>query len=263
MPSRRSFLDRILKLATPRPVAAFTPRPQELAWGVWVVDRQLRLPGGARLPLRTTILRLSNGALVVISPPPLFGSDDVAAIDSIGIVKHVVAPNTFQYVYAGDFMARYPDASLLVAPGLLDRIPELPPADELGPNAPEAWSGELELCVLGPVRGVSEVVFFHLSTGVLILTDLAFNITRFPRAFDRIAWRLTGISAGFGPSRTARLLLLRDRAEASRCLSRVSEWPIRQIVVAHGDVVVNNAKTQLLKAFARYLVATLPPFSQS
>src|SRR5713101_7076712 len=116
MPPRRSFLDNILKLAAPRPLAALTPQPQELAWGIWVVDRQLRLPGGARLPLRTTIIRLSNGALVVVSPPPLIESGDVAAIDSIGIVKHVVAPNTFHYVYAGEFMVRYPNASLLVAP---------------------------------------------------------------------------------------------------------------------------------------------------
>jgi hypothetical protein len=62
----------------------------------------------------------------------------------------------------------------------------------------------VDLCVLGPVRGVSEVAFFHLSTGVLILTDLAFNITHFPRVVDRIAWRLAGIPHGFGPSRTAR-----------------------------------------------------------
>ncbi|MBI3756827.1 MAG: DUF4336 domain-containing protein [Deltaproteobacteria bacterium] len=243
-----------MKLVTPRPVAAFAPQPQDLARGVWVLDRQLRFPGGARLPLRTTIIRLSNGALVVVSPPPLIESDGAAAIDSIGLVKQVVAPNTFHYVYVAEFMVRYPDASLLVSPGLIERVPELPPAEELGSSPPEVWSGELDIAVLGPVRGVSEVVFFHLPTGVLILTDLAFNMTRFARRFDRIAWRLTGVPDGFGPSRTARLLLLRDHAEASRCLSRVSEWPIRQIVVAHGEVVEHNAKTQFLKAFARYVV---------
>ena len=252
--SRRSLLDRLLKLAAPRPVTAFAPQPQELAPGVWVLDRQLRLPGGARLPSRTTIIRLSGGALVVISPPHLVESGGAAAIDSIGVVRQVVAPNTFHYVYAAEFMARYPDASLLVAPGLLERVPELPPAEELGPSPPEVWSGELDFVVLGPVRGVSEVVFFHLPTGVLILTDLAFNLTHFARSFDRIAWRLTGVLDGFGPSRTARSLLLRDHAEASRCLSRVSEWPIRQIVVAHGELVEHNAKAQFLKAFARYVV---------
>ncbi len=254
MPSRRSLIDRLMKLAAPLPVAAFAPQPRELARGLWVLDRQLRFPGGARLPLRTTIIGLSNGALVVVSPPPLIESGGAAAIDSIGVVRQVVAPNTFHYVYAAEFMVRYPEASLLVSPGLLERIPELSPAEELGPSPPEAWCGELDIAVLGPVRGVSEVVFFHLPTGALILTDLAFNMTRFARCFDRIAWRLAGVPDGFGPSRTARLLLLRDHAEASRCLGRVSEWPIRRIVVAHGEVVEHNAKAQFLKAFARYVV---------
>ena len=191
---------------------------------------------------------------MVVSPPPLIQSDGAAAIDSIGIVRQVVAPNTFHYLYAAEFMARYPDASLLVSPGLLDRVPGLPAAEALGASAPEAWSGELEVALLGPVRGVSEVLFFHLPTGVLVLTDLAFNMTRYARRFDRIAWRLAGVPKGFGPSRTARLLLLRDRAEAARCLSRVSEWPIRQIIVAHGEVVEHDAKARFLEAFGGYLV---------
>jgi len=259
MPARRSLIDRLIKLAAPRPVVAFAPQPRELAAGVWVLDRQLRLPGSARLPLRTTIIRLSSGALVVVSPPPLIGSRDVAAIDSIGVVEHVVAPNSFHYVYAAEFIARYPDARLFVSPGLLERVPELPTAVELGRSPPEIWSGEIDLVVLGPIRGVSEVVFFHQPSGVLILTDLAFNMTRFARTFDRIAWRLAGVPDGFGPSRTSRLLLLRDHAEAVRCLSRVSEWPMRQIVVAHGEVVEHDAKAQFQKAFARYVVTRGAP----
>ena len=254
MPSRRSLVDHLMKLGSPRAVATFAPRPRQLAQAVWVLDRELRFPGGARLPLRTAIICLSSGALVVVSPPPLIESGAAAAIDSIGVVRQVVAPNTFHYVYAAEFMVHYPAASLLVSPGLLERVTDLPPAEELGPSPPEGWSGELDLAVLGPVRGVSEVVFFHHPTGTLILTDLAFNMTRFARRFDRIAWRLAGVPDGFGPSRTARLLLLRDHAEASRCLGRVAEWPIRQIVVAHGEVVEHEAKAQFVKAFARYVV---------
>ncbi len=248
-----SLLDRVLRRVAPRPVAAFAPPPTELAAGLWALDRQLRFPGGARLPSRTTIIRLHSGELVVISPPALHGPDGAAAIDSIGVVRHVVAPNTFHYAYVAEFMLRYPDASLLVAPGLLERVPELPPAEVLGAGRPEAWAGQLDLAALGPVRGLCEVVFFHLPSGALILTDLAFNLTRFDRHLDRAAWRAAGIPNGFGPGRTSRSLLLRDRVEASRCLSRVSEWPIRQIVVAHGDVVEHDAKGKFLKVFSAYL----------
>ena len=254
MTPRPSRLDRVLRRVGPRPVAAFAPQPAQHAPGLWLLDRQLRFPGGVRLPSRTTILLLNSGELVVISPPALIGPEAAAAIDSIGVVRYVVAPNTFHYVYAAEFMARYQPATLLAAPGLLERVPELPPAEDLGRGRPEAWSGQLELAVLGPVRGLSAVVFFHLPSQALILTDLAFHLTRFDRLFDRVACRWgAGIPHGFGPGRTSRSLLLRDRAEASRFLSRVSEWPIAQIIVAHGDVVEHGAKVQFLEAFARYL----------
>ena len=51
-------------------------------------------------------------------------------------------------------------------------------------NAGAARPGEagvLEYLVLGPVRGLSEVLFFHISSATLILTDLAFNLVRYPR----------------------------------------------------------------------------------
>lgn len=166
-----------------------------------------------------------------------------------------MAPNSFHYAYAKEFAARCPAANLLVAPGLLERVPELAAAEELPAVRPEAWSGDLEFSTLGPVRGLCEVVFFHLASGTLILTDLAFNMTRFARAFDRIVWRMSGLPAGFGPGRTSRLLLLRDHAEASRCLSGVSEWPIERIVVAHGEAIEINAKAEFSRAFAPYVVA--------
>lgn len=71
MSSRRSLIDRLMRLASPRPVSGFAPPPRELAPGVWLVDRRLRMPGGPLLPLRTTVIRLRDGSLVVISPPPL------------------------------------------------------------------------------------------------------------------------------------------------------------------------------------------------
>lgn len=71
---------------------------------------------------RTTIIRLADGGLVVISPPPVIGRGTAAALGSFGSVEHVAVPNTFYYVYAADFLGHYPDARLLVAPGLFERV---------------------------------------------------------------------------------------------------------------------------------------------
>lgn len=257
MASTRSPIDRLMQLVTPRPVADFAPPPRRLATDLWALDRQLRMPGGPVLPLRTTLIRLRDGSLVVISPPPLEEAGG-AAIADLGRVRHVVAPNSFHHGYAAALAARHPEADLLVAPGLPARVPTLPPARELGPQPPPAWAGELEIAILGPVRGLSEVVFFHVASGTVVLSDLAFNMTRFRRAVDRIAWRCSGVPRGFGPSRTARLLLLRDRAAAGRCLRQVAQWPMRRIVVAHGEAVEDDARARFMRAFAAYLAAPPP-----
>lgn len=257
MSSNRSLIDRLMKLASPRPVMGYAPPPREIAPGIWALDRQLRMPGGPLLPLRTTVIRLRDGSLVVISPPPPVGAGDAAVAD-LGRVRHVVAPNSFHYVYAAAMLARHAGTRLLVAPGLPARVPTLPPAQELGPQPPPEWAGEIEIAILGPVRGLSEAVFFHVASGIVVLADLAFNMTRFARAFDRMAWRWSGVPDGFGPSRTARLLLLRDRAEAGRCLRQIAQWPIRRIVVSHGDAVEDDAKARFERAFAEYLAAPPP-----
>lgn len=253
MGSRRSLLDRVLKGVVPRPVPDGGVGPREIAPGLWALDRRLRLPAGPRLPCRTTIVRLGSGDLVVVSPPAPVASGEGSAIDALGTVAHVVVPNPFHYLHAGTFRARHPGATLRVAPGVLERVPELRPAEELGRRPPEAWSGELDLAILGPVRGISEAALFHRPTGTLILTDLAFHVTRFSSRFDRVTTRLAGIPRGFGPGRTSRLLLLRDRVQARRFLERVSEWPMRRIVVAHGEIVEGDARERFRTAFAPYL----------
>jgi hypothetical protein len=206
------------------------------------------------MPSRTTIIRLRDGSLVVLSPPPLVDASTVAAIDSIGAVGCVVLPNPFHYLYAPEFMSHYPAASLVAAPGFRTRVPELDvEVAELTAEPPAAWSGELEYVVLESLRGVAEVLFFHVPTSALILTDLAFNITSYPRALDRFVWRMSGIPASFGPGRTSRELLLADREAAARTLARAVDWPITRIVLAHGEVVDEDAGPRFRQAFAGYL----------
>jgi hypothetical protein len=253
MSSDRSFFDHVLKRVVPRAVPSFAPAPSELSPGLWLLDRELRHFGFARMPARTTIIRLRSGALVVISPPPLIDGKATTAIDAIGEVTYVVAPNTFHYLYAAEFMARYPNAELLAASGLVARVPDLPSATEFDSSSPPAWSGELEHTIVGPMRGISEVLLYHVPTSTLILSDLAFNMLRYPRVVDRLVWRMAGIPGKFGPGRTSRDLLLNDRALATQALERALDWPFRQIVLAHGDVVAKDARSRFRDAFKVYL----------
>src|ERR1043165_2620998 len=75
---------------------------------IWVVERPVWF-GGVRLRSKTTVVRLSDGALWVHSPCP--PTDSVcAALDTLGEVRWIVVPNRFHHLQAPATPARYPNA---------------------------------------------------------------------------------------------------------------------------------------------------------
>jgi hypothetical protein len=249
MSSKRQLLDRLFQLAAPGVVEQHRPPAVRLADGVWSLERHLRMPGGPILPTRTAIVRLSSGGLVVISPPPAH-EESFAAIDALGSVEALLAPSSFHYLYVADAVRRYPSAKLYLAPGLQDRIASLPPGADLA-TAPV--SADFDQAIIDSRRGMSEVILFHRASRILILTDCAFNLVHVERAFDGMFWRLFGVPAEFGPSRTARMTLLSSPEGVGETLRRVLTWPFERILVAHGDIVQTDARSRFERAFARYL----------
>lgn len=249
-----SFLDRLMRPIRPRPIAGFTPPPRELAPGIWRVDRTLGMPGGLVLPVSATLLRLPDGSLLMHAPVPI-DADAEHAIRALGRVSGVLAPNSFHHLFVADTLARFTDAALFLAPGLRERVTTLPPATVVEGNAPAAWQGDVEPLPFGPIGPFGELAILHRSTSTLVLTDLAFHMRTFAGTFDRIGWRLFGVPVGFGPSRTARLTLLRDPKAARPFLERMLEKGFRRIVVAHGDPVEIDAEQAFRRAFRAYLAA--------
>jgi hypothetical protein len=251
MSRQRSPLDRAMRLVAPAADRSFVPPPRQLSDGLWIVDRNLSLPPGLILPTRMTIMRLADGALALHSPVAL-DADLAAVLRSLGDVAAVIAPNSFHYIFAAEYVAAFPAARLFAAPGLRERVRSFPAAITLSDEAAPLWNGILEQIVFGPVRGVSEVVFLHRPSRTLVLTDLAFNMAHIDGLAQRVGWRLFGVPAFFGPSRTARLTLLRDPTPVRRFVEQVCTWGFERIIVAHGEIVEHDAGAELRRAFARY-----------
>jgi len=245
-------MDRMMPLVRPRLVPGYAPAPVALAPGLWSLERRLRMPGGVTLPTRTTLIRLPSDGLLVVSPPAV-EVGGLESLDALGRVEEILVPNSFHYLNARGFQARYPRATLRFPPGLHQRVLGLPAAEELGASAPPSWQGTLESAVLGPVGGSAEVALFHRPSATLVLTDLAFHMIRFESLFERWAWRANGVPAGFGPSRTSRSFLLRDRTLAVAFLERITAWPFSRVLVAHGEPLEHDAQAVFRKAFAAYL----------
>lgn len=247
----RGFVDRVLGLARPAVVDDFTPPARAVADGLWVVARKIRLPGGITIATNMTVVRLRSG-LLVYSPFRL-DAPMRADLAGMGHVAHLVAPSSFHYLYLGQYRDAFPEAAVYLCPALRERRPGVGAGTVLGEEPPPAWEGELDVAVLGPSRGVSEVVLLHRATRTLIVTDLAFNMQSAQRRLDRWYWQMSGVWQRFGPTKLVHHVLLRDADRVRPFLARVLAWDFDRIVVSHGDVVARDGHAIFRSAFARYL----------
>ncbi len=248
---RPGVVDRLLGLNRPALLGPADVRVRLFGDGLWHQERTLRVLPAGRIPARMVIAPLSNGSLFLWSPLQLTsGLRD--ALDDLGAVRFVVAPNTFHYLFLADFVAAYPGAELWGAPGLAAKCQELHFTGELAEGQTAGWSKELDQQVIGPIGGFCEVAFLHRASGTLLLTDLGFNLLELPRLWDRLLW---GVLAGgrFAPSRLMRSILRRDPELVRESLRRIAAWDFDRILVAHGAPIESGGHEAFLEAYAPWL----------
>ena len=187
----------------------------------------------------------------MLSPPP--DAEARREVARLGPVRWLVAPNSFHYAGIAGWAAHFPEAAVLLAPGLAARRPELPAAGEIEGGVPLPFAETFAHAALDAGRGVSEVAFLHRPSRTLILTDACFHVREARRALDRLGLRLLGAWRRFGPTRTAHRVLLHDRARARAWLEQICAWDFARIAVAHGDVLQPAGPEALRAAFRPYL----------
>lgn len=250
---RRSFFDRIASLATAKPDATFTPPPTAIADGMWALERRSSVILGITLPCRSTLIRLASGGLLVHSPPPLDQAAR-AALEQLGPVTAVIAPNSLHHSYVPENAMAFPGAQVFLAPGLAERIAKLPQGATLSDEPDARWRDEIEQFVIRPdPGGLSEVTFFHRPSKTVILTDFSMNLVRAHTRRQAAYWRVAGYPAAFGPSRIVRMTAFRDRRVAVTYASRVLQWDFERIVMCHGEIVERGGREVFRAAFSKYL----------
>lgn len=200
---------------------------------------------GIELGARSTLVRVASGGLILCSPGP-FEEAQFRAIESLGEVEAIVAPNTFHHLYLARGAERFPDARVFLAPGLAEKVPGLPKGEVLGDEAPDAWRGTLKQRLM---RGttLNEVVFFHPATRTLILTDMAFNIRK-AGFFTKIVMSMNG---GFGKLAVTRVLrsTFRDEKTVKASVEGLLEWDFERVIVAHGEVVESGGREAMREVY--------------
>lgn len=228
---------------------------------IWVSKQPLKY-WGLQVGTRMTIIRLQTGELMVISPIQV-NNTIVHQINDIGKVGFIIAPNLFHHLFVADFQAFYPQAKLLVAPGLEVKRADLKLDGILVRDTPQFWD-EVEylyfegfnvLDISGPTP-LHEVVFFHRKSQTLILTDTAYN---FDESFPWITQLITRAIGGYNrlsPSLLERLVN-KEKDKIEKSIRRILHWDFRRVVMAHGSIVENEAKKKLTKGYEWFLGKTL------
>lgn len=219
--------------------------------GIWGYEQDLRLPMGLRLPSRSTLVRMPDGGLVMHSP---LGFDDetAKAIDDLGEVKTIIAPSCIHYVFLAAATRRWPKARVLGAAGLEKKRAVKGVAFEPLPHegVVDGLGDDLVVRRIDGVPYITEHVFLHRPTGSLVVTDLVFNLHRCSSWGMRVYLRCMGAWEKTAQSAIWRLLT-EDASAAAAGARAVLAWDFERVIVAHGDVVTENAHATLDGALAK------------
>ena len=210
-----------------------------VAEDVWVVDAEPMRIMGAAVPVRMTVLRLGDGGLWLHSPTRCT-PEALAAIEALGPVRHLVAPNVAHWTFLEGWQRRCPEAITWAAPGLGRRRQVRRSGvridHDLRSDPPEAWADEMDQAVIPGGAGFREVAFGHRASRTLVLTDLVLNLEmdRVP-APTRTYACVTGTAAPHGSTpRYIRPVIRLRRRDAVAAVERILSWAPERVVFAHG-----------------------------
>jgi hypothetical protein len=218
-----------------------------IASDIWHVQHGF-ITGGLRVSSRMTVVRLTDSSLWLHSPVPL-SAEDRAQLATIGKVRYIVAPSKTHHLFMAECARAFPDAKLFGAPGLLRKRPDLHGMRELGRSVEPEWREDLDQIFFDGIPFGNESVWFHKTSGTLIVTDLCQWWQGDLPLGARMYASLTGVRAKLGVPRTIRLLV-KDRQAAQASAKRILAWPFTRVVVAHNAIIEEDVHRKVEDAFA-------------
>jgi hypothetical protein len=225
------------------------PRIRELHRDLVAIDHPFRMPGGVELGTRCVLVRLTGGGVLVHTPGPL--SEPVRrAIDSLGPVRALVAPNLLHHLFLAENAAAFPQARVFAAPGLREKLGKVRVDEVLTDTAPALWSADLEQIVTTGAPSLNEVVFLHRASRTLLCLDLCFNVRESPSRVTRWLMRVNGAYGRFGPSRIFRYGVMKDARAMRASVDRILAWDFERVSVAHGEILERGGREALRASFA-------------
>jgi len=229
------------------PSAARDSALRQLATDLWVATRPLPIAVGD-VGARMTVIR-TRGDLLLHSPIAL---DDATkrAVDALGAVRWIVAPNKAHHLFVAPWATAYPNAATCAPQGLGEKRRDLRFVHTLdaGPK-PESWPDDVDYLLVEGAPLLNELAMLHPPSRTLVLTDLVFNVHAGASNRARFFHWVVGATDRFGPHRLIRGSF-RNRSAVRQSIERVLAWDFDRIVMSHGDVLETGGRAAMERAFA-------------
>ncbi|WP_424981806.1 DUF4336 domain-containing protein [Maritalea sp. S77] len=218
---------------------------------IWTVDGpQIKAAAGFHYPTRMIIIRLTDQSLFVWSPIKLT-PELREAVNGIGEVRYLVAPNSLHHTYLQDWHHAYPLAKIYAAPDLLAKRKDIRFDGVLADTPNPEWAEQIDQVVMEGNAITKEVVFYHAKSRTVIFTDLLQQMPPdFYRGWRRIVAKLD-LMTDDQPQVPRKFRLAFTKKEPARqALMKIQSWPAERVLMAHGTPVEQDGKAFIAKAFA-------------
>lgn len=228
--------------ASPRLVSGL----RSVAKGVWIDTSPVRFLG-LHLTANMTVLELRGGGLLLHSPIG-FTAERRAAVEALGRVEHLYAPNTFHHLRLGEWQAAFPAARLHAPRGLVKKREDLRIDRLHGTTAEPAFEGVLEELPISGFR-LEESVLVYRPARALVTADLVHNIGRPAHAWTRLYTKLAGFYDRVAVSRVISSTAFTDRKAARASLDQVLARDFGLLLPGHGEPIASGGREALAAAY--------------
>lgn len=220
---------------------------------IWILEYPVRF-GGMDLYGRTTIIKLPGGDLIVHDPCKI---DETvkSEINSLGVVKYIIAPGNYHHLFVTVFQQHYPDAETFLCPGLERKRPDIEFDWILGNRPDPRWEGVLEQVLVQGTRFIWEVAFFHKPSKTLILVDLLENIgddyQHKAGLYLQFWWKWVFKMWNHPKAAPEYKMGWGNKTIVKSCLERILAWDAERVILAHGENIEKNVRDVLTTAWKR------------
>jgi len=222
---------------------------------IYIVEYPIRF-AGMDLFSRMTIVKLGDSKLWVHSPSKV-DAELKAGLDELGEVAYIIAPGNYHHLNVVDFQSAYPNAETYLCPSLESKRSDLEFDWILGNRCDPRWEQAFEQVVVQGTRFINEVAFFHQSTRTLILVDLIENIgddyTHEAGLLLQFWWKVV-LNMWNNPKAAPEYQLgWGNKAVVKKSLNGILDWDFDKIILAHGNLIENDARAVAAKAWEKVL----------